>query len=416
MKSTYAVSSSVSSSSQTPAWRVKCKPMGKKFVKITLATKLRLLFGAALLGIIAAALLVPWWFTEMLAEQTGQNQGIEPSRYAYNDFVRQHAKNNVKALDALSSMKELHTGGVASDDRAGPLFIPLKGPDTKPKQPRPRSEAIKLFRDPKNDQDMLVIQDESGGKPVFRCFQAVRAEPSCIVCHGKRSESITDDKLLFHLGDLVGVIDTTLPAKTTSLVWWTRGAFIAGGVLAAALAFVLFNVLTQRLILRPVRRLQNLADKVTEGDLSVRSTVRTGDELQRLGDSFNEMLVAITDQHEQLRSANRALDMKLSELTDANVTLFKANQVKNEFLANVSHELRTPLNSIIGFADLIGGSEDERLRRYGQNIVSSAKNLLSMINDILDLAKIEAGKAEVRFDMVSITDTCQTLAGLMKPL
>jgi len=186
--------------------------------------------------------------------------------------------------------------------------------------------------------------------------------------------------------------------------------------LATLLAIILFAILTQKLVLRPLHQLRTVADKVAEGDLTVRSTIRTGDELQRLGESFNEMLTAIAGQHEQLRAANRALDLKLSELAEANVALFQANKVKTEFLANVSHELRTPLNSIIGFADLLGEAAEERIRRYGQNISASAKSLLSLINDLLDLARIEAGKAQVRWDKVSLLDTCQTLVALMKPL
>jgi signal transduction histidine kinase len=179
---------------------------------------------------------------------------------------------------------------------------------------------------------------------------------------------------------------------------------------------VVFAAISNRLVLRPVRKLREVADRVTEGDMTVRSNVRTGDELQRLGESVNEMLEAIQDQHNKLRTANRALDLKLNELGEVNVALYEANQVKTEFLANVSHELRTPLNSIIGFADLLCGSEDEKTARFGRNISTAAKNLLNMINDMLNLAKIEAGRAQVRYDKVSVLDTCQTLAALMQPL
>ena len=215
-----------------------------------------------------------------------------------------------------------------------------------------------------------------------------------------------------------GQVDLTLPESTAStpMLWWTRGAFIVGGALAALLAFILFAIITQRLVLRPVRQLRQVADKVTEGDMGVRSKIKTGDELQRLGESFNEMLEAIDEQHQKLQNANRALDLRLSELAEANVTLFQANKVKNEFLANVSHELRTPLNSIIGFADLLAENQDQRIGRYGGNISSAAKNLLSMINDLLDIAKIEAGKTDVRMDKVSVTDICNSLMGLMQPL
>jgi signal transduction histidine kinase len=233
-------------------------------------------------------------------------------------------------------------------------------------------------------------------------------------CHGPTSGV----EHQFQPGQLVGMVDVTVPAQVESgtLLWWTRGAFVVGAALATLLAIILFAILTQKLVLRPMRQLRTVADKVAEGDLTVRSTIRTGDELQRLGESFNEMLTAIADQHEKLRAVNRALDLKLGELAEANVALFQANQIKTEFLANVSHELRTPLNSIIGFADLLGEFTDERIRRYGQNISASAKNLLALINDILDLARIEAGRAEVRWGKVSLIDTCQTLVALMKPL
>lgn len=78
--------------------------------------------------------------------------------------------------------------------------------------------------------------------------------------------------------------------------------------------------------------------------------------------------------------------------------LYEMNGLKSDFLATMSHELRTPLNSIIGFSDVLGSiqSLDEKQHRYVQNIRSSGRMLLEMINDILDLAKIEAGKMEVR--------------------
>ena len=128
------------------------------------------------------------------------------------------------------------------------------------------------------------------------------------------------------------------------------------------------------------------------------------------------MLAAIAGQHGKLTSANQALDLKLSELAEVNVTLHRANLVKNEFLANVSHELRTPLNSILGFADLLRESGDTRVGRYGENITLAAKNLLGMINDLLDIAKIEAGKADVRFEKTSVSDICRTLLALMAPV
>jgi signal transduction histidine kinase len=196
-----------------------------------------------------------------------------------------------------------------------------------------------------------------------------------MTCHSASAPA----ELRFESEQLAAMVRVTLPGETAStpLVWWTRGAFVVGALLAGTLALVLFALISHRIILRPIRSLRSLTDKVAEGDLTIRSKIKTGDELQRLGESFNEMLDAITSQHDKLRSANRALDLKLSELAEANVTLFRADKVKSEFLANVSHELRTPLNSIIGFADLLAERDDPRVKRYGENISIAAKDLLS---------------------------------------
>lgn len=389
--------------------------MARRLVRISLATKFRLVFGLAVLGILAAALVVPWYFMEMLAEQGVQRPGSELTRLRFHEWLGVHSRDPTAAEDKTSQVVSLYAPPDQKSGRTGPTVVVLApGGKQRPSLDSRARKAWRAFARNK-EQDLAVLEDEDErGETVYRAFRAMRTEPKCLECHRKHERP----ELRFQGGQLVGMIDMTLPGETASgpLVWWTRGAFLVGTALAGLLAFVLFAIISQRLILRPLRDLRDMADKVAEGDLTVRSTIRTDDELQRLGESFNEMLQAITEQTEKLRAANQALDLKLNELAEANVTLFRANKVKSEFLANVSHELRTPLNTIIGFADLLAERSDERIRRYGQNISSAAKDLLSMINDLLDMAKIEAGRAEVRFDKVSVTDTCQTLLALMKPL
>jgi signal transduction histidine kinase len=151
----------------------------------------------------------------------------------------------------------------------------------------------------------------------------------------------------------------------------------------------------------------------------VRSAVRTGDEFEQLAESFNAMLERLRVSQEELKTANRSLDMRLGEMAEINVSLHEANRVKSEFLANVSHELRTPLTSIIGFAELMresGGADgDGRMTRYSENILISGRILLEIINDLLDLAKIEAGKIELRVETVAAAELCQTLLEFLRP-
>jgi signal transduction histidine kinase len=189
-------------------------------------------------------------------------------------------------------------------------------------------------------------------------------------------------------------------------------------LMAGTLAIIVFYLITTRLILQPVRVLQETAEKVAKGDLNIRSDISTGDEFQQLAETFNTMLTNLQKSDDQLRALNKSLDLRLGQLAESNVALYESNRLKSEFLANVSHELRTPLNSILGFADLLkeASGADAKQSRYVQNIVSSGKNLLLLINDLLDLAKIEAGRMEVRSEPLSLGDLFEGLNSVLKPL
>ena len=147
-------------------------------------------------------------------------------------------------------------------------------------------------------------------------------------------------------------------------------------------------------------------------------TSPAGDEFETLASTLNAMVAGLQSRNEQLAKANRSLDGRLGQLAEANVALDESNRLKGEFLANVSHELRTPLNSILGFADLVksGAGEDPKVVRYASNIQRSGNSLLELINDLLDLAKIEAGRMEVRLGELSVQDVFEALTTLLGPL
>jgi signal transduction histidine kinase len=195
-----------------------------------------------------------------------------------------------------------------------------------------------------------------------------------------------------------------------------------------------FYLITTRLILSPVRALKETAAMVREGDTSIRADIRTGDEFEELGETFNQMLEAVTASQQQLRAINASLDLKVNELAERNVALFESNKLKGDFLANVSHELRTPLNSIIGFAELLQEQVEKEAReigaegkateppalakrkRYLDNIVMAGRGLLEMINSLLDMAKLEAGRMELKVEAVNLPDLCEALIALIRPL
>ena len=109
----------------------------------------------------------------------------------------------------------------------------------------------------------------------------------------------------------------------------------------------------------------------------------------------------------------------MDELAQANLRLFEMNNLKNEFLATMSHELRTPLNSILGFSDVLlnnPASLTEKQQRYVTHIRSSGRTLLSLITDVLDLAKIESGKMELHPVRTSVADLVERVSGAMMPI
>jgi signal transduction histidine kinase len=171
-------------------------------------------------------------------------------------------------------------------------------------------------------------------------------------------------------------------------------------------------------IVKPVMHLKEVSDAISRGNLDRRADIRTGDEFEELSQAYNRMLRHLVAVQEELRQGQTALDSKVDELAQANMQLFELNNLKNEFMATMTHELRTPLNSILGFSDVLAGAENlnEKQQRYVRNIQTSGKDLLTLVNDILDLAKIEAGKMDLHIVEFSVGDLVERLAGMMKPL
>ncbi len=252
-------------------------------------------------------------------------------------------------------------------------------------------------------------------KQEYHYYQVIRAsQGSCLLCHRMNPGPRTLKE-----GDILAIMKVRISdVPVQKDIQWNNAILWATAILTAFLLVVASYVIIRYVIVKPLQHLQNVSDAISKGDLEKRAEIHTGDEFEALGVAFNRMVRHLIAVQEELRQVNSDLDAKVDELAQRNMQLYELNRLKSDFLATVSHELRTPLNSIIGFSDILGSAEtlNDKQRRYVSNILNSGKHLLDMINDILDLAKIESGKMDVRLSEFRIGHTIAAQCDMARPL
>ena len=221
-------------------------------------------------------------------------------------------------------------------------------------------------------------------------------------------------------GQSVGMLYVGFPEAPFVALRWQAQWYILGGMALAVLIATWLGWRLAKSILAPLGRLEQTLQKVSAGDFEARVGAVDGhDELARLARLFDQLLDTIARQTQDLRAWGADLDQRVAErtlalaevndaLAQARDAAEQASRSKSAFLANMSHEIRTPMNAIIGLAHLL---ERElvlptQLERLGK-INDAAQHLLSVINDILDLSKIESGKLQLEradFDLDAVVD------------
>jgi two-component system, NarL family, sensor histidine kinase BarA len=396
----------------------------RRIWNMPLASKCRWLFGLAAALIIGVAS----WVAYQRQEQLTRQLNVSAGRAVASIEVANHVRDMHSLRDAVAvSESTTQPGSLMVDDRrvAEPRLVGRAAIDTMPATEFDREAFDRFRRRPDRTDFTREMSTEAG--VMFLYAEPLRNSLSCVDCHSRKSSPTAQTSgfvgpTTAPAGDLdlLGIVRVELPNQIPYVQVILNRLFLVGGaLLAGLLAMVILSWIISRLILRPVRVLQETAEKVSEGDMNVRSHISSGDEFQRLSETFNQMLANLRGSAEDLQAANRSLDMQVVKLAETNVGLNDANRLKNEFLANVSHELRTPLNSILGFADLLKSNlkgDDPKTTRYLGNIIASGTSLLELINDLLDIARIEAGKLNIKTGELSLGDLFERLTGLMRPL
>jgi two-component system sensor histidine kinase BarA len=251
---------------------------------------------------------------------------------------------------------------------------------------------------------------------VYQYFQPMYADQKCVICHKAMGLSPNTN---LEKDDLMAIIRVTLDdQETVNAQAYNRALAWTAAIVIGFLSMMSLWAVVRYVIVKPVTHLRDVANAVREGDVEQRAMIRTGDEFEELAASFNRMLRQLLSQQSELQHVNVELDNRLDELAQANMRLYEMNRLKSDFLATVSHELRTPLNSIIGFSDVLSSiaALDEKQKRYVGNIQRSGTMLLEMINDILDLAKMESGKMEVRLSEFKMASLVGAQCDMARPL
>lgn len=193
-------------------------------------------------------------------------------------------------------------------------------------------------------------------------------------------------------------------------IW--RTALLLATFLVAGMGL---SVLLARRLARPVKQMRTAAARIGAGAYDERIELRRRDELGDLADDLNRMAASLQASvqvlEQRVEERTRDLQQALAELSRKSSELEVASEHKSHFLANMSHELRTPLNAIIGFSQVLRkclfGPINAKQEEYLDDILSSGYHLLSLINDVLDLAKVEAGQVELEIAPFSLREALE---------
>jgi two-component system, NarL family, sensor histidine kinase BarA len=394
----------------------------------SLERKCRFLFGAFILLLITSS----FWLYARQTEGLAYDQLATTCRLLVIQIVdrqlaatcRQNPSQDVPAEEAKSTEEELdefrRDWGVPGSLGKYRIWKVTRG--TRPEQMPSDNYTVQRLKEfvedsnKREDDDLLL----SNGPHLY--YAAVRASESCLKCHREIQHKANPDLPEMQAKDLIALVKIEVPSEAIQAieagVHVNRAVLISIALVTAILIMAGSYLIVRYVIVKPVKHLKEVSDAISAGELNVRSEIQTGDEFEDLSHAFNRMLRNLVNMQDRLRKVNGDLDRKVDELAQANLALYESNRLKSDFLATMSHELRTPLNSILGFSEVLQsavGLNDKQTRWVG-NIRSSGEQLLALINDILDLAKIEAGKMQVRVSEFSIFDICEGLLTMFRPM
>jgi len=259
------------------------------------------------------------------------------------------------------------------------------------------------------------FEDEVSGLQYFVYFYPILNQADCHHCHGSSRKVLGSMAIRM---SAERAYDTVAAQRNRTIILTLVGI----SILVTIIYFII-----NKFVRYPVEHLVDAAQRFAEGDTSVSVDVKTDDEIGIFANAFNYMVKRVTSSSTKLEKEIQRKNLLLKErikliklLERANRKLRELDSLKSNFLANMSHELRTPMNSIIGYTDLlidrIDGPVNDEQEKSLNRIATNSKHLLQLINDILDISKIESGKGHLKVNLLNPMALIESVAPTFEPL
>jgi len=251
----------------------------------------------------------------------------------------------------------------------------------------------------KGDREYQEILTNENNKKVYRYMAPLFVNKTCLNCHTEN----------YKVGEIRGGVSITVALKNIEEnISKNNKVFYSVGILTFISIIVLVSIFVRQVVLRHIRVLTESASSFMAGDYSVRTNIKSKDEIEELSNAFDNMSENIQKNDELMKeklneAVGKYVDI-LEELKEKNVQLESVSKLKTDILDSVSHEIRTPLTKILSFTELLEDrnifENEEQRKKSMQAIKRNAKNLNHLFNEIITLSRLEHGNYNYHLNTV----------------